>query len=343
MTYTVREIAREIGVEVLGDGDAEVTHVADLEECKQGSLTFAVSSKYLDKLKYSKATAVIAPESLATYCNTTVLVSDNPYLSFARAAQLLHPYEELVSGIHPSAVVNPDCSIAENVYVGPNVVISAKCSIGENSVIGAGSVITAPSIIGANTRLIAQVSIVGPVIIGERVIIHSGAVLASDGFGLANDKGVWVKIPQLGRVIIGDDVEIGANTTIDRGALKDTIIEEGVKLDNQIQIAHNVKIGAHTAVAGCTGIAGSTVIGKHCAIGAAAGIQGHIEIADGVQVSGMTAIRKSISTPGLYTSGTTAQENKSWIRNAMRFKELDKLVKRVNSALKKIESFDEGK
>lgn len=343
MTYSVRELAREIGVDVLGDADAEVTHVADLNESKQGSLSFAASKQYLNNLKQTKATAVIVPEALVSHCNATALVSDNPYLSFARAAKLLHPDVGQLPGIHPSAVIHDNCEIADNVYIGPNVVISEKCTIGSDCHIGPGTIITAPSFIGASSRLIARVSIVGPVIMGERVIIHPGAVIASDGFGLANDNGVWEKIPQLGRVVLGDDVEIGANTTIDRGALKDTIIEQGAKLDNQIQIAHNVIIGAHTAIAGCTGIAGSTVIGKHCAIGAAAGIQGHIQIADGVQVSGMTAIRKSITKPGLYSSGTTAQDNKSWLRSAARFKDLDALFKRVNDIIKKLERMDKGK
>ncbi len=343
ITYSVRELAGIIGVEILGNGDDEITHVADLEDSTKGSLSFAASNQYLDKLKLTKATAVIIPESLASHCQATALVSTNPYLSFARAAKLLHPEDEWIADIHPSAVIDNGCKIADNVYIGPNVVISAKCTIGKDCYIGAGTVITASSFIGASSRLIARVSVVGPTIMGERVIIHPGAVIASDGFGLANDNGVWEKIPQLGRVILGNDVEIGANTTIDRGALKDTIIEEGAKLDNQIQIAHNVIVGAHTAIAGCTGIAGSTIIGKHCAIGAAAGIQGHIKIADGVQISGMTAIRKSITEPGLYSSGTTAQDNKSWLRNAARFKDLDALFKRVNGMIKKLERIDKGK
>ena len=343
MTYSVREIARELGVEVIGSGDVEITHVADLGSCLQpGSLSFAVSSKFVNQLKNTNASAVIVSEELVPHCNMTVLVSKNPYLSFAQAAKLLNPKTESPPGIHPSAVINDDCEIAENVYIGPNVVIGSKCTIGNNSYIGPGCIITAPTFIGAYSYLLARVSIVGPTTLGERVYIHPGAVIGCDGFGLANNEGVWEKIPQLGRVVIGNDVEIGANTTIDRGALNDTIIEEGVKLDNQIQVAHNVKIGAHTAVAGCVGIAGSAVIGKHCAIGGGAGIQGHIEITDGVQVTGMTKISQSIDKPGIYTSGTAAQENHGWLRNAMRFKDLDKLVKRVNILFKKIEEIDKG-
>lgn len=343
MTYTIREIAREIGVEVIGSGDVEITHVADLENCvRPGGLSFAVSNRFKNQLKNTKASAVILPEELVPHCNMTVLVSKNPYLSFAQAAKLLNPNIEPSPGIHPSAVISDDCEIADNVYIGPNVVISAKCTIGNNSYIGAGCIITSPTFIGAYSHLLARVSIVGPTTLGERVYIHPGVVIGCDGFGLANNNGVWEKIPQLGRVVIGNDVEIGANTTIDRGALNDTVIEEGVKLDNQIQVAHNVKIGAHTAVAGCVGIAGSAVIGKHCAIGGGAGIQGHIVIADGVQVTGMTKISQSINKPGVYTSGTAAQENNEWLRNALRFKDLDRLVKRVNLLFKKIEEIDKG-
>ena len=329
MVYSVRDIARKIGADVLGDGDVKITHVADLDSCTAGSLSFATSSQYIKKLQQTKATAVIVPADLVAHCEMVVLVSDNPYLSFARAAQFIHPPEDIEPGIHPSAVISDDCEVADNVSIGANVVISAKCTIGDNSAIGPGCIITAPCFIGAYARLIARVSIVGPTSFGERVTIHPGAVIGSDGFGLANDRGKWEKIPQLGRVLIGNDVEIGANTTIDRGALQDTIIEDGVKLDNQIQVAHNVKIGAHTAIAGCAGIAGSAKIGKHCGIGGGAGIQGHIEIADGVQVTGMTKISQSISKPGVYTSGTAAQDNKKWLRNALRFKQLDYFVKRI--------------
>ena len=336
MEYSVHDIAREIGAEVLGDGDIKITHVADLENGTPGSLSFAVSNEYVKQLKETKATAVIVPADLVAHCDKAVIVSDNPYLSFARAAQLLHPPREIEPGIHPSAIISEDCELADNVHIGPNVVINAKCTIGNNSYIGPGSIITAPCFIGAYAHLVARVSIVGATSLGERVIIHPGVVIGSDGFGLANDSGVWEKIPQLGNVVIGNDVEIGANTTIDRGALQDTIIEDGVKLDNQIQVGHNVYIGAHTAIAGCAGIAGSAKIGKHCGIGGGAGIKGHIEIADGVQVTGMAAVRQSIKSPGVYSSGTVLQENKNWLRNALRFKELDKFIKRLQDLEKKL-------
>lgn len=336
MAYSVRDIARIIGADLVGDGDVTVTHVADLDSCTDGSLSFAVSRQYVKQLQTTKASAVIVPADLVAHCEMVALVSSNPSLSFARAVRYMYPSEEIVPGIHPSAIISDDCEVADNVSIGPNVVINAKCTIGDNSVIGPGCIITAPCFIGAYANLIARVSIVGPTSLGERVIVHPGAVIGSDGFGLANDQGVWEKIPQLGRVIIGNDVEIGANTTIDRGALQDTVIDDGVKLDNQIQVAHNVKIGAHTAVAGCAGIAGSAKIGKYCGIGGGAGIQGHIEITDGVQVTGMTKISQSIHQPGVYTSGTAAQDNKTWLRNALRFKELDRLFKRLQNLEKKI-------
>lgn len=336
MAYSVRDIARKIGADVVGDGDAKITHIAELENSTAGSLSFAVSRKYIKQLQRAKATAVIVPADLVAHCEMVALVTDNPSLSFAHAVQFLYPPEEIVSGIHPSAIISDDCEVADNVSIGPNVVINAKCTIGNNSVIGPGCIITAPCFIGAYARLIARVSIVGPTSLGERVIIHPGAVVGSDGFGLANDQGVWVKMPQIGGVVIGNDVEIGANTTIDRGALQDTVIEDGVKLDNQVQVAHNVNIGAHTAIAGCAGIAGSTKIGKHCGIGGGSCIQGHIEIADGVQVTGMTGIRQSISKPGVYSSGTLQQENKKWIRSASRFKELDSVLKRLQELEKRM-------
>lgn len=337
MVFSAREIARQIKADIVGDNDAMLTHAADLEYGGNGALSFAAGAKYLDQLKRSKSSAVIVTPELVSHCPTIALVSSDPYLSFALAAQIIHPAKSFTAGIHPSACISDACDIGENVYVGPNVVIDAACEIGSNSYIGAGCVISAPASIGVNARLISGVTITGECIIGARVILHPGVVIGSDGFGLANDEGVWKKIPQLGKVIIGDDVEIGANTTIDRGALLDTIIEDGVKLDNQIQVAHNVKIGAHTAIAGCAGIAGSATIGKHCAIGGGAGIQGHIEITDGVQVTGMTKVSQSIDNPGVYTSGTTAQDNKKWMRNAMRFKELDEVVRRLQRLEKKID------
>lgn len=336
MPFTVDELAREIDLEVVGDRKSELTHVADLERSGQGALSFAVSGQYIKKLQTTGATAVILSRELLQYCKVTALVSNNPYHSFAQAAQLIHPQEDFSPGIHPSAVVDAACDIPEDVYIGPNVVIDAKCTMGHHVYIGPNSVITAPCNIGSYSRLLASVTLAGPVVMGERTLVHPGVVLGSDGFGFANGNNIWEKIPQLGKVIIGNDVEIGANTTIDRGALQDTIIEDGVKLDNQIQIAHNVKIGANTAIAGCAGIAGSAIIGKNCAIGGGAGVQGHIEIGDGITVTGMTKISQSISTPGSYTSGTAAQNNKQWIRNAMRFKDLDKLAQRIKSLEKKI-------
>ena len=335
MGFSVTELAAQVQVELVGDTDIEITHVADLRSAGIGGLSFAVSGQYKQQLEATNATAVIVPPDLLSSCKTVALVSKNPHLCFAQIAQILYPSEPIQAGVHPTAVVSEQCTLAANVSIGPNVVIDAKCSIGEGGFIGPGTVITAPCSIGENVRMLANVSIVGPAEIGDRVFVHPGVVIGSDGFGLANNQGVWEKIPQIGRVIIGDDVDIGANTTIDRGALQDTVIEKGVKLDNQIQVAHNVKIGAHTAIAGCTGIAGSAIIGKFCGIGGGAGIQGHIEITDGVQVTGMTKISQSIDKPGIYTSGTAAQDNKQWLRNALRFKELDDLAKRL-SKLEKI-------
>ena len=329
MTYLAREISQQINCELVGDGEIELTHVADLSCGSRGSLAFAAGAQYITQLQTSEASAVIVPPDLVSHCKSTAIVSKNPYLSFASAAQLLHPQEKFSPQIHPTSIIGDHCDIGDDVYIGPHVVIDAKCKIGSGSYIGPSCLIVAECEIGSKAHFIANVTISGHSLIGQRVVVHPGVVIGSDGFGLANDNGVWHKIPQLGKVVIGDDVEIGANTTIDRGALLDTIIEDGVKLDNQIQVAHNVKIGAHTAVAGCVGIAGSATIGKHCGIGGGAGIQGHIEIADGVQVTGMTKISQSITEPGVYTSGTAAQDNKAWLRNANRFKQLDHYIKRL--------------
>ena len=343
ITLTAAQLAEKIHVDVKGNDAVELTHVASLECAQHDALSFIVSKQYLKKLQATKAAAVIVPEDLVDECPTTALVAKNPHLSFAHAASLLHPQEHVEPGIHPSAVVHGNCQIGKNVHIGPNVVISHPCSIADDCYIGPGTIINSDASIGQGSRLIARVTIAGPVVIGRRAIIHPGVVLSSDGFGLANNRGIWEKVPQLGKVVIGNDVEIGANTTVDRGALEDTVIEDGVKLDNQIQVAHNVKIGAHTAIAGCAGIAGSAVIGKHCAIGGGAGIQGHITIADGVQISGMSVVRQSIHEPGVYTSGTAVQENSAWLRNALRFKVLNELYRKVNQVIKKVEAIEKGK
>jgi UDP-3-O-[3-hydroxymyristoyl] glucosamine N-acyltransferase len=262
-------------------------------------------------------------------CPTNALIVADPYVSYAKIALLLNPAPSFDSQIDPTAVIAASASIADAVYIGAHCVIGENVIIDSGSVIGPGCVIEQACCIGRNSRLVANVTLCTGVSIGERCLIHPGVVIGSDGFGVANDHGRWIKVPQLGKVRIGNDVEIGANTTIDRGALDDTVIEDGVKLDNLIQVAHNVKIGAHTVIAGCVGIAGSAEIGKHCAIGGGVGVLGHLQIADGVQVTAMSMVTKSIKAPGVYSSGVPLQTNRDWHKNAVRFKQLDELAARV--------------
>ncbi len=331
--YTLNELAERVDGTVHGDGDLPLTGINTLEAAQAGEISFFTDGRYREQLQQTRASAVIiAPEFVADLpCNGLVVAS--PYLTYARIAQLFAPTLEAYSGIHPSAVVAEDASIDSSASIGAHCVVEAGARIGKGAILGAGCYVGQQSSIGEDSRIYPHVSVYHGVHIGQRAIIHSGTIIGSDGFGFANDQGQWHKIPQLGGVFIGDDVEIGANTTVDRGALEDTVIGDGVKLDNQIQIAHNVKIGEHTAIAGCVGIAGSAKIGRFCGIGGGAGILGHLEIVDGVQVTAMSLVTKSISEPGIYSSGTSVEPTQQWHRNYARFRHLDDMAKR----LKKLE------
>ena len=250
----------------------------------------------------------------AEHCPVSALISPNPHASFARIASLLHPVAHAPAGIHPSAVVSAEAEVAASASVGPFCVIEAGVLIGERVQLGAGCTVLAGARVGADSRLMPRVTLYGPVRIGERCLLHSGAVIGADGFGFAPDAGSWVKVPQVGGVHIGDDVEIGANTCVDRGAIEDTVIEEGAKLDNQIQVGHNVVIGAHTAIAACTGISGSTTLGKRCMIGGMVGFAGHLTIADDVYVTGCSLVSASIKRAGSYSSGMPTVESRLWRR-----------------------------
>jgi UDP-3-O-[3-hydroxymyristoyl] glucosamine N-acyltransferase len=262
-------------------------------------------------------------------CPTAAIVLDNPYAGYARAAAMLAPAQPDKQGIHPQACVDPGSRVDPTAWIGPHCCVEAGAVIHAGVQFASGCHVGAGSVIGAYSRLGANVVVCHHVSIGERVTIAPGAVIGSDGFGLAKDQGKWLNVPQLGSVRIGNDVDIGANTTIDRGALEDTVLEEGVRLDNQIQVAHNVFIGAHTAIAGCVGISGSARIGRNCLIGGGAGIVGHLEITDNVVVTGMTMVTRSITEPGVYSSGVPAQDNDSWNRNYARLRQLDKLARKV--------------
>jgi len=328
---TLGQIAARYGLVLRGDPDARVTGVATLKDAGPGTLSFLANARYRRYLATTGATAVVLDAASSADCKTAALIAENPYAAYARIAAWLHPEPAAPAGVHPSAIVAPGAAIGADVSIGPHAVIEAGAAIGARVTIGAGTVVGAAAAIGEDTRLAARVVLYRNVRIGRRCVIHAGAVLGADGFGIAQDKDGWVKVPQLGGVVVGDDVEIGANTTIDRGAIGDTVIEDDVKLDNQIQIGHNVRIGAHTAIAGCVGISGSTTIGKRCMIGGAVGIVGHLEICDDVAVLGLSMVSRSLTKPGLYSSGIPVSEAGEWRRVVARLRHLDELFDRVRA------------
>ena len=329
MIRTLGQLAEHVGGRIHGDANCNINGVATLQNAKAGDISFLANPRYTKYLAGTDATAVILGEEHRDACPTNALVVTDPYLSYARIATLLNPSAATQQGRHPSAVVADGSHIDPSAWIGPHSVIEEGVEIGAGVMVGPGCIIGHGSRIGAGSRLVANITVCHGSRLGNRVVLHPGVVIGSDGFGLANDGGSWVKVPQLGGVIIGDDVEIGANTTVDRGALDDTIIENGVKLDNQIQVAHNVYIGAHTAVAGCTGIAGSARIGARCTIGGGVGIVGHTEIADDVHITGMSFVAHSIRKPGVYSSGTPLEANREWRRNYARFHQLDDMARRL--------------
>lgn len=336
-SYCLGEIASALGAELRGDPDVRVSGLATLQAAGPGQISFLANPSYARYLAETRASAVIASAANAKDAPTNVLLLDNPYLGYACLSHWFDPAPVASPGVHPTAVIDPSATLAEDACIGPNVVVEAQADIGEKVVIGAGSFIGARSRIGAGTVIRPRVTLAHDVLIGQRCHILSGAVIGSDGFGFANEKGVWHRIAQLGRVVLGDDVEVGANTTIDRGAIDDTVIGNGVKLDNLIQIAHNVCIGDHSAMAAMVGIAGSTRIGRHCVFGGASGVAGHLEIADQVHLTGMTLVTGDIREPGVYSSGTSADTNRQWRKNAVRFRQLDALARRIKELEKKAE------
>ncbi|MDO8464326.1 MAG: UDP-3-O-(3-hydroxymyristoyl)glucosamine N-acyltransferase [Gallionella sp.] len=338
MSYRLADISARLGGRVMGDAEVRIFQIATLEKAQPNQISFFTNSKYRAQLSDTRAGAVILGEADADTTNLPRIVSDNPYAYFARVSALLNPLPEAKPGVHPGAVVGAGAIIDPTASIAAMAVIGEGVTIGAFSVIGEGCCIGANAVIGSHARLYPHVVIYHDCIIGDNLIAHSGAVIGSDGFGIAMDEGRWVKIPQIGRVVIGNDVEIGANTTIDRGALDDTVIEDGVKLDNQIQVAHNVRIGAHTAIAGCAGIAGSAVIGRYCLIGGGARILGHLQLADHVEIAAHTLVGKSIREAGSYAAIFPFSKTEDWRRNAVHLRHLDELAKRVKALEKQIES-----
>ncbi|HEX2492493.1 MAG TPA: UDP-3-O-(3-hydroxymyristoyl)glucosamine N-acyltransferase [Steroidobacter sp.] len=329
MEVTLGELAVRFGCTLKGDPDVRVGRVATLEGAGPDALTFFANPRYRRFLEETKAGAVVLDPKFAKDCPAPALLAKNPYATYARIAAVLHPAPAPAPGRHAAAVIDATAVIDASASIGAHALIAAGVRIGARALIGPGCVVLEGASIGADTRLTANVTVCVRVSVGQRCIFHPGVVIGADGFGIAPDQGEWVKIPQVGSVRIGDDVEIGANTTVDRGAIEDTIIEEGVKLDNQIQIAHNVRIGAHTAIAGCTGVSGSTSIGKRCMIGGQVGIAGHLTICDDVVLTGRAFVSSNINKPGYYSSGLPVDEAARFRKNAARFYQLDDLFREV--------------
>ena len=324
---TLAEIAARLGGDVLGDAETRIFRVATLASAGAGAIAFLANPKYRGQLASTQAAAVILSPKVADAFDGPRLVIANPYAAYARVASWLYPPAAAEVGIHPSAVV--ESPVPPSASIGPGVCIGRDVVLGEGVVVRAGCVIDDDVHIGAGSLLYPRVSIYRGCRVGARAIIHSGAVIGADGFGFAPDAGTWVKIPQVGKVVIGDDVEIGANTTVDRGALDDTLIGDGCKIDNQVQIAHNCRIGAHSVIAGCAGIAGSVTLGEHCIIGGAAMLAGHLTLVAGTTVSGGSFVTKSIKVPGVYTSLFPLDEHDEWARNASLVRRLPRLVERL--------------
>jgi UDP-3-O-[3-hydroxymyristoyl] glucosamine N-acyltransferase len=328
---TLAELALRTGAVLDGDGTVTVTHVAPLDAAGPGAIAFLANPRYRHQLATAHAAAVIVAPDMARETALPKLVHENPYATYAKVAALLHPRAVARAGAHPSAVIAADARVAASAAIGAHAVIGAGAVVGERAELGAGCVIGAGAVVGDDVLLHASVTVYDRCVVGPRSIVQSGAVIGADGFGMAEEGGRWLKIPQLGRVVIGADVEIGANTTIDRGALDDTVIEDDVKLDNQIQIGHNCRIGRHTAIAGCVGVAGSTRIGRNCKIAGAAMISGHLEIPDGTVVGAATVILSSIEKPGVYTGAFPVTEHATWKRVAVELRRLGEFARRLRA------------
>ncbi|CDL82185.1 UDP-3-O-(3-hydroxymyristoyl)glucosamine N-acyltransferase [Xenorhabdus szentirmaii] len=341
VSIRLADLAQQLDAQLQGDGDTVITGLAPMHSANSGQITFLSDSRYTDKLSECQAAAVVLREADLPYCKVAALVVKDPYLAYARMAQIMDTTPQPAQDIHPSAVISSDVVMGKNVAVGANAVIESGVVIGDGAIIGAGCFIGKNAHIGAQTRLWANVSVYHNVEIGDSCLIQSGAVIGSDGFGYANDRGNWIKIPQLGTVIIGDRVEIGACTTIDRGALDNTIISNGVIIDNQCQIAHNVTIGESTALAGGVIMAGSLKVGRYCMIGGACVINGHMEICDKVTITGMSMVIRPITEPGVYSSGIPLQPNKTWRKTTALVMNINEMNKRLKSVERRMEGENE--
>jgi UDP-3-O-[3-hydroxymyristoyl] glucosamine N-acyltransferase len=343
MGLSLNEIVARLGGEVVGNGATLVQGIGTLAQANSNEIAFLANPIYRDQLVSTQAGAVILSAQEASRTALPCIVSANPYAYFARTAALFQPSDILDAGIHGTAVVAPNAKVSGSAIVGALVSVGAGARIGDRSIIHSGVQIGDGVVIGADCIVYPNCVIYHGCEIGERVIIHGGAVIGADGFGFAFDAGEWIKVPQVGRVRIENDVEIGANTTIDRGAIDDTVIEIGVKLDNQIQIGHNVRIGAHTVIAGCAAIAGSTSIGRHCRIGGGVGIVGHVDICDGVTITARTLVTKSIRAAGVYSGGLPHMGNREWLKATAHVKRLEQLANRVEQLENELKDINKGR
>ena len=321
-TITSGDLIKQLGGELIGDSNILINSVASLESANKNSVSFFNNSKYLDLLKNTKAALVILNKESCALHSGACIVVDNPYLYFAKISRFLNPIKILKKEIHKSAIIHPTCKLGKDIYIGPNVIIEENVSIADGVTVHSGVIIESDNVIGGHSTIHPNVVIKTNTIIGKNCTIYAGAVIGSDGFGYAKDNDKWLAIPQIGKVVLGDNVDIGSNSTIDRGALDDTIISSGVKIDNLVQIGHNCIIGENTIIAGCVGIAGSAKIGKNCAIGGAAMILGHLSITDNVTISPGSMITRSIKNPGTYTALMPFQDHEAWLKTAAKIRRL---------------------
>lgn len=336
-SFTLADLAKKLDAKLSGDGAITISTIASMTNAKPGQISFLSNSSFREQLGACQASAVVLTEADLTAWHGAALIVADPYLCYAKLAQILDTTPKPANEIAPSAVLAADVVLGKNVAIGANAVIESGVNLGDNVTVGAGCFVGRNARIGANTQLWANVTIYHEVVIGQSCLIQAGAVIGSDGFGYANDRGKWIKIPQLGTVILGDNVEIGACTTIDRGALDNTVINNGVIIDNQCQIAHNVTIGANTAVAGGVIMAGSLKVGAYCLIGGASVLNGHMEICDKVQITGMAMVMRPITEPGIYSSGIPLQPNKAWRKTAATVLKIDEMNKRLRKIERQIE------
>jgi UDP-3-O-[3-hydroxymyristoyl] glucosamine N-acyltransferase len=338
MGLILAQLAEIAGAELRGDPQRPIHGVATLDRATEGTISFLANPRYRHLLAGTGASAVILAAGDADGCPVDCLVSDNPYLAHARVMAALYPSAAVAAGTHASAQVDPSAEISATASIGPNCHIGRGVVLHDGVVIGPNCVLLDRVEVGADSRLLAAVTLCADTRLGERCLIHPGAVIGGDGFGLANDDGAWVKVPQIGRAVLGDDVEVGSCSSIDRGAIGDTEIGNGVKIDSQVHIAHNVHIGMHTAIAGCAAVAGSSHIGAYCTIAGGAGITGHVELADHVHVSGVTSVTRSIKQPGVYTGTVPAMDHATWLKNFARLRHLDDMVRRVKTLEREVAS-----